>query len=107
MFPTSNSPYCVLSLEAEQEGGCEVADVLDADSADVGVGVPGRVQVTCDWSVSIILDSDELVTVGQGYQEPNHWENEPGQVEGSAEPEQRPRPGQVNHWGEEVFQVST
>ena len=28
--------------------------------------------VTCDWSVSIILDSDELVTVGQGYQEPNH-----------------------------------
>ena len=38
--------------------------------------------------------------------EPYHREDEPGEVEGGAEPQQSPRPGQVYHRGKEVFQVS-
>ena len=76
----------MLRLEAEQKCGSEVSDILDTDLV---VRVPG-VQVT----------------VSQGDQEPEGGEDQPGEVERGAEPEQGPRPGQVNHWGEEVFQVS-
>ena len=76
----------MLSLEAEQKCGCEVFDIFYTDFV---VRVPG-VQVT----------------VSQGDEEPDCGEYEPGEVERGAEPEQGPRPGQVNHWGEEVFQVS-
>ena len=79
----------MLCLEAEQKCGCEVLDILDTDFGDIAVRIPG-VQIT----------------VGQSYEEPDHGEDEPGEVEGGAEPEQGPRPGQVYHRGKEVFQVS-
>lgn len=67
----------MLRLEAEQKCGCEVSDILHTDLVVRGPGVE--------------------VTVSEGYQEPEGGEDQPGEVESGAEPQQGPRPGQVNH----------
>ena len=48
----------------------------------------------------------KVVTMSEGHKVPHHGEHQPRDVEGGAEAEDGLGPGQVNHWGEEVFQVS-
>ena len=38
-------------------------------------------------------------------EEPDEGEHDPGEVEGGSEAQQCPGPGEVDHWGEEIFEI--
>ena len=77
----------MLGLHAEEEGGGEVQDVVDADHVSglqLGLQVP----------------------VGERHQEPDHREQQPRHEERGGEPEDRPPPGELNQACEEVLEKS-
>ena len=80
-----DQPDSVLRFEREEEAGCEVLDVVDASDMIVG-------QLKAE------------VAVGENNEVPDSGEDDPGNDEGGREAEQGPRPGKVDHRGEEVFE---
>ena len=77
----------MLGLHAEEEGGGEVKDVVDADHVSglqLGLQVP----------------------VGERHQEPDHGEQQPRHEERGGEPEDRPDPGQFDQACEKILEKS-
>ena len=40
-------------------------------------------------------------------EEPDQGKNNPGEIEGGSEAKQCPGPGEIYHWGKEIFQIPT
>ena len=51
------------------------------------------------------LENTAVLTMVDDDEVPDDREDEPGEEEGGGEPQQRPRPGEVDHRDKEVLQV--
>ena len=77
----------MLSLQTEEEGRGEAPNIIN----------------TINMILRLVISH---VTMNQGYQIPEHSEHDPGDVEWCAETEERPEPGQLYGWGEEILEQS-